>query len=166
METMTLEEYQESIGRRKSAGSYAREMGESFQLRVNAWCNDLRLKGLAVIHMTGPLTRVTGKDKKGPILRFAGKGPCDFIGVAGQRFVAFEAKSTSESRYTVEEKNKHQYDFMLDCLMVQPSAIVGYLIEYRSDNLVCWHDLGGKSYSVNSPTMYVDCLEGLLRKMI
>lgn len=166
METMTLEEYQESIGRRKSAGANARVMGESFQLQVNAWCSDLRMRGLAVIHMTGPLTRVTGKDKNGPVLRFAGKGPCDFIGVAGQRFVAFEAKSTEKSRYNVREDEAHQYSFMLDCLMVQPSAIVGYLIEYRSDNLVCWHELAGTSYSVNSPTMYVDCLENIFRKMI
>lgn len=163
METMTLEEYQESIGKRKTAGAYARVMGESFQSQVAAWCHDLRLKGLAVIHMTGPLTRVTGKDRRGPILRFAGKGPCDFIGMAGCRFVAFETKSADKDSYTVRDDEEHQYEFMLDCLKVQPDAIVGYLIEYRKRGLVAWHDLNGTKYRYDQATMYVDNLEGLLR---
>lgn len=147
MDTMDLDEYHELIGRRKSAGAYAKAMGDSFQARVALWCLEAQTQGVAVIHQTYPAVRVTGKDKDGPICRFVGPGPCDFVGVAGDRVVAFEAKSVAAGNFRVSEHNRHQWQFMYDCRRQQPSGVIGYLIEHRKQGLVCWYNLAGDDYN-------------------
>lgn len=132
--------YQRSLTSR-----FAQAVGDGWEQEINLQMQNLRNRGIAVIHKTTALTRVTGKSATGPKLSFVGPGPCDYIGAAAGLPIGFEAKSTAEMKtFHVPNDRLHQWEFLRDMLACNPGSFVGYLIEWRSVDRVCWHPFNGE----------------------
>lgn len=97
----------------RASGAYANRIGEGWEDTLNDYHAYLSNMGLAVVHKTGPISRMT---KQGGRLvpMYVAPGPADYVGcLAGGRAVAIEAKTTSQKKsFTLPASTLHQRDFL------------------------------------------------------
>ncbi len=136
----------------------AQANGADFETLINDQLPGLIEAGVAVLHKTGPVTRVIGVNPDGTLkVRYIEKGPCDYTGAALGLPVAIEAKSVkSGNTWSVPKEKIHQYKFMMDVVKVAPDAYAGYLIRWVEAGEIRWHSLYGKSYRREEGMLLVD----------
>lgn len=96
-----------------ASGRYANRIGEGWEDALNDYHTYLGNTGLAVVHKTGPISRMT---KQGGRLvpLYVAPGPADYVGcLSGGRAVAIEAKTTSQKKsFTLPTSTLHQKEFL------------------------------------------------------
>lgn len=116
--------------------------GDSLEAELTIVHQLYELQGRATIAQAHPPTFVQGKDKRGPILRYArGGAAVDFYGTARvlekSRSVYFDAKSCERAAYAHEPRQYHQLQELLKrrkfgaltfLLIIDRPLGVGYLI--------------------------------------
>jgi hypothetical protein len=144
--------YDEELAEKRAlasiSGRKSQAIGADFEETLAMQIRQLDIDGIAILHKTGPVTKVIGVQPNGRLdIVYKEDGPCDYIGAAFGCTVAFEAKSTSRvDIWSVPDKDIHQYEFMVNVTRHAPDAYTGYLIRWTKWEEVRWHSLYGTKY--------------------
>lgn len=122
----------------RASGHYANKIGEGWETALTDYHAYLSNMGLAVVHKTGPISRMT---KQGGRLvpMYVAPGPADYVGcLTGGRAVAIEAKTTSQKKsFTLPASTLHQKEFL--SRVHQCGGLAFYLVWWRFHGEVLLH---------------------------
>lgn len=109
--------------------------GETFQKQLDAYHEELRHSGLAIVYRTDPPTRRTRTG-----LVATGTGPVDYIAFTRGGPVHFDAKVRSDAQgFTVRRKELHQLDWLHSLNAYGHRC--GYVVMWTAHGVACWHPL-------------------------
>lgn len=124
----------------RASGAYANRIGEGWEDSLNDYHAYLSNMGLAVVHKTGPISRMT---KQGGRLvpLYVAPGPADYVGcLTGGRAVAIEAKTTSQKKsFTLPASTLHQRDFLNR--VHECGGLAFYLVWWRFHGVALVHPI-------------------------
>lgn len=142
-----------SAGRARVAGKAGRiaalsvapeRIGRTWEAQLNDLHELYRKQGIALVFRSPPEVQITGRSASGIRGHLTGKGPPDYVGVAGPLALMAEAKTTAERRWPLSMVQPHQAQRMTEWEAQDRRNVAVVLVWMREPNVravLPWEDL-------------------------